>query len=83
MLTFNYNSGVDDRISRVSSLLDGSPTLESYSYLGLGTVEEEKGDADIFSAARAEAALEKRSASPLPAPREVWFLHNISTSMES
>jgi RHS repeat-associated protein len=37
-LTFNYNSGVDDRISRVSSLLDTSATLESYAYLGLGTV---------------------------------------------
>jgi RHS repeat-associated protein len=38
VLTFNYNSGLDDAISRLSSLSDNSGTLESYSYLGLGTV---------------------------------------------
>jgi RHS repeat-associated protein len=38
--TFNYNyaSGLDANISRLSSLSDASNTLEAYSYLGLGTV---------------------------------------------
>ncbi len=34
----NYSSGLNDTISRLSSLSDTSGTLESYSYLGLGTV---------------------------------------------
>jgi RHS repeat-associated protein len=34
----NYATGLDDRISRLSALSDGSGTLEAYSYLGLGTV---------------------------------------------
>lgn len=38
VLNYNYNSGVDDRISRLSSLSDSSATLESYAYLGLNTV---------------------------------------------
>lgn len=39
---YNYTSDVDNRISRVTSLQTvagaNSPTVESYSYLGLGTV---------------------------------------------
>ncbi len=38
VLNYNYNTGLDDTISRLSSLTDGSGTLESYLYLGLGTV---------------------------------------------
>jgi RHS repeat-associated protein len=38
VLNYNYNSGVDDRISRVSSISDSTGTLEAYSYLGLNTV---------------------------------------------
>jgi RHS repeat-associated protein len=38
VLNYNYASGVDDSISRLSSLSDTSGTLESYSYLGLSTV---------------------------------------------
>jgi RHS repeat-associated protein len=38
ILNFNYNSGLDSTISRLSSLSDTSGTLESYSYLGLDTV---------------------------------------------
>ena len=38
VLTFNYSSGLNDSISRLSSLSDSSGTLESYDYLGLGTV---------------------------------------------
>jgi RHS repeat-associated protein len=38
VLNYNYNAGVDDRISRLSSLSDSSGTLEAYSYLGLSTV---------------------------------------------
>ena len=38
VLNYNYNSGVDDRISRLSSLSDSSATLEAYSYLGLSTI---------------------------------------------
>jgi YD repeat-containing protein len=37
-LTYNYSSGINDSISRLSSLSDSTGTLESYSYLGLGTV---------------------------------------------
>jgi RHS repeat-associated protein len=38
VLTYNYSSGLNDSISRLSSLSDTSGTLESYSYMGLGTV---------------------------------------------
>jgi RHS repeat-associated protein len=37
-LNYNYASGTDSSISRLSSLSDTSGTLESYSYLGLDTV---------------------------------------------
>jgi RHS repeat-associated protein len=37
-ITYNYASGVDTSISRLSSISDGSTTLESYAYLGLDTV---------------------------------------------
>jgi RHS repeat-associated protein len=38
VLTYNYTSSLNDSISRLSSLSDGTGTLESYDYLGLGTV---------------------------------------------
>ena len=38
ILTFNYASGLDATLSRISSLSDTTGTLESYSYLGLDTV---------------------------------------------
>jgi hypothetical protein len=38
VLTSNYANGLDSTISRLSLLSDTSGTLESYSYLGLGTV---------------------------------------------
>jgi hypothetical protein len=38
VLNYNYASGLDDSISRLTSLSDNSGTLESLSYLGLGTV---------------------------------------------
>jgi RHS repeat-associated protein len=37
-LTYNYASGLNGDISRLSSLSDSGGTLESYDYLGLGTV---------------------------------------------
>jgi RHS repeat-associated protein len=37
-VSYVYNSGLDDAISRLSSLSDGTNTLESYTYLGLDTV---------------------------------------------
>jgi len=37
-LNYNYASGLDSTISRLSSLSDNSGTLESYAYVGLGTV---------------------------------------------
>jgi YD repeat-containing protein len=37
---YGASGGLNDRISRLVSLTDGSNTLESYSYLGLGTVVE-------------------------------------------
>ena len=40
VLDYNYNSGLDSTISRLSSISDSSATLESYLYLGLGTVVE-------------------------------------------
>src|SRR5713226_1736390 len=40
VLNFNYNTGVDTTISRLSSISDSSATLESYKYLGLHTVVE-------------------------------------------
>src|SRR5262249_42143628 len=38
VLNYNYASGLDSTISRLSSLSDNSATLESYAYLGAGTV---------------------------------------------
>ena len=40
VLTYNYASGLDSTISRLSSLSDTSGTLEAFAYLGLGTVVE-------------------------------------------
>jgi RHS repeat-associated protein len=40
VLNFNYNTGLDSNISRLSSLSDAANTLESYKYLGLDTVVE-------------------------------------------
>ena len=42
VITSDYGTsgGLNDRISRLNSLKDGSTTLEGYSYLGLGTVVE-------------------------------------------
>jgi RHS repeat-associated protein len=39
-VTWDYgtNGGLDDKISRLAALKDGSTTLEGYSYLGVGTV---------------------------------------------
>lgn len=37
-LSINYASGLDNNVSRISSLSDGSVTLETYSYLGLSTI---------------------------------------------
>jgi RHS repeat-associated protein len=38
VLTHNYASGINGGVSRLSSLSDTSGTVESYDYLGLGTV---------------------------------------------
>ena len=43
--TYSYTTGtgatgLDDRISRLSAIKEGTTTLEGYSYLGLGTVVE-------------------------------------------
>jgi RHS repeat-associated protein len=38
VLGYNYATGLDDSISRLTSLSENSTTLESLSYLGLGTV---------------------------------------------
>lgn len=35
---YNYASGIDSAISRLTSMTNSSTTLESLSYLGLGTV---------------------------------------------
>src|SRR6516162_1393506 len=38
VLNYNYASGLDDSISRLTSISDSSATLEAYTYLGLDTV---------------------------------------------
>ncbi|MBY0526219.1 MAG: SBBP repeat-containing protein [Gemmataceae bacterium] len=38
VLNYNYGTGLDDAISRLTSISDTSATLESYAYLGVGTV---------------------------------------------
>ena len=38
VITYNYASGLDNTISRLTSISDSTGTLESYSYLGLSTV---------------------------------------------
>jgi RHS repeat-associated protein len=40
VLDYNYNVGLDDSISRLSSISDNTGVLESYTYLGLNTVVE-------------------------------------------
>lgn len=40
VLDYNYNTGLDDTISRLSSISDNSGVLEAYTYLGLDTVVE-------------------------------------------
>ncbi|OWK38392.1 RHS repeat-associated core domain-containing protein [Fimbriiglobus ruber] len=40
VVNFNYAAGLDDAIGRLTSLSDGTGTLEAYQYLGLGTVVE-------------------------------------------
>ena len=37
VLDYNYNSGLDSNISRISYLSDSTGTLQSYSYLGVDT----------------------------------------------
>src|SRR5258708_39315833 len=37
-IKYKYANAVDDMLSRLTSITDGSTTLESYSYLGLDTV---------------------------------------------
>jgi RHS repeat-associated protein len=38
VLTFNYSSGLNSDVSRLSSLSDSTGTLEAYDHLGIGTV---------------------------------------------
>jgi RHS repeat-associated protein len=38
VIDYNYNAGLDNTISRLSSISDSSATLQTYSYLGLSTV---------------------------------------------
>jgi RHS repeat-associated protein len=38
VISYNYATGLDDTISRLTSISDSGTTVESYSYLGLGTV---------------------------------------------
>lgn len=38
VLNYNYTSGLDSNISRLCSISDGANTLESYQYLGYGSV---------------------------------------------
>jgi len=42
VIGYNYAMGLESNISRLSSITDSGVTLESYSYLGLGTVVERK-----------------------------------------
>jgi len=38
VLDYDYDSGLDDDVSRLTSISDGETILEAYTYLGLGTV---------------------------------------------
>ena len=40
VVNYNYGAGLDSNISRLTSLSDSGGVLESYKYLGLGTVVE-------------------------------------------
>jgi hypothetical protein len=37
-INYNYGAGLDSNISRISGVADGATTVETYAYLGLGTV---------------------------------------------
>jgi hypothetical protein len=41
VVDYNYNSGIDTTISRLSSMSDSGGNIESYSYLGLSTIVRE------------------------------------------
>src|SRR5437016_8225148 len=41
LINYNYAAGVDNSISRLTSISDSSGTLQSLTYLGLGTVVQE------------------------------------------
>ena len=50
VLDYNYNSGVDNNISRLSYLSDSTGTLQTYSYLGLDTpviVDDPQADIEL------------------------------------
>ena len=38
VMSYQYATGLNNNISRLSSIVDGTTTLESYDYLGFGTV---------------------------------------------
>jgi RHS repeat-associated protein len=38
VVNYNYDAGLDDKITRLSSISDSTGVLEKYAYLGLGTV---------------------------------------------
>lgn len=40
VINYNYASGLDNTISRLTSISDPSVTLEAFTYLGHGTVVE-------------------------------------------
>ncbi len=42
-IDYNYASGVDAVMSRLSSISDSTGTLSAYKYLGLGQIVEERG----------------------------------------
>jgi YD repeat-containing protein len=48
VINYNYNTGLDSNISRLSSISDSSGILQAYIYLGLSTVVQESAlQADI------------------------------------
>jgi RHS repeat-associated protein len=47
VVNYNYTSGLDSDISRLSSISDGDGTLESYDYLGVGTILKRTNGAGV------------------------------------
>src|SRR6185437_154829 len=58
VIDYNYSSGIDDAISRLSGMSDSTGNLESYSYLGLSTIVRKIRPGSVLTLVKANGALD-------------------------